>query len=70
MSSVPVSMNELEEVVGLCSRDLVEKWAVEGEIPNDEMAEYTQLAIDTVAFIIDSFMGYMNDIMEQKENSF
>lgn len=69
MSLVPVSLEELELIVSDCSRDLLEKWAVEGEIQDNEMAEYTALSVETVTFVIDRFMNYMNDIMEQKENS-
>lgn len=70
MSFVPVSLDELEVIVSECARDLLEKWAIDGEIPDGEMANYSTLSVDTVAFVIDKFMGYMNQAMENKGGSF
>lgn len=70
MAFVPVSMEELEVIVTETARDLLEKWAIDGEIQEHEMAEYAALSVETVAFVIDSFMMYMNRAMEEKERGF
>lgn len=70
MAFVPISMEELETVVSDTARDLLEKWAIDGEIQDHEMADYAALSVETVAYVIDSFMMYVNGLMEQKERDF
>lgn len=70
MSLVPISMADLELIVSDCARDLIEKWAIEGEISEENISPVTHKAIDITAFVIDKFMGYMNNLMEEKEKSF
>lgn len=67
MAFVPISMEELETVVSDTARDLLEKWAIDGEIEDHEMDEYASLSVETVAYVIDSFMTYVNTLMEEKE---
>lgn len=63
MSSVPVSQEDLETIVAEVSRDLLEKWAIESEIDDSSMADYAALAADTASFVIDSYMGHLNELM-------
>lgn len=67
MAFVPVSIDELELVISDCARDLLERWAIDGEIQDHEMAEYAALSVETVAYVVDSFMTYVNALMEKKE---
>lgn len=68
MSSVPVSMDDLELIVSDCAKDLLEKWAIESDLQDTELAEYAAMAAETATFVIHSFMGYMNGIMEEQSN--
>lgn len=64
MSSVPVSIEELEEIVSNCARDLLEKWAIEGEVQEQSMPQYAAMAAETAAFVIEKFMDNLNSVME------
>jgi len=70
MSSVPVSMDDLELIVSDCARDLLEHWAIESDLQEDELPEYAVMAAETATFVVDRFMGYMNGIMERESNPF
>ena len=70
MSSVPISMENLELIVSDCARDLLEKWAIEGELEDTDMPQYAVMAADTAAFVVDHFMGYMNELLEREANPF
>jgi len=66
MSLVPVSFTELEEIVEKCSRDLLEKLATDSDIPEESMEDYTQLSVNLTTFIIEKYMDYVNEILENK----
>jgi hypothetical protein len=70
MSSVPISMDNLELIVSDCARDLLERWAIESDLQEHELADYAVMAAETATFVIDKFMGYMNGIMERESNPF
>ncbi len=63
MSSVPLSVNQLETIVELISRDLLEKWALDDRFKEDEMIKATQDAIDDTVFVINAFMEHFNTYM-------
>ena len=67
MSLVPVSFTELEEIVEKCSRDLLEKLVIDSDIPSVESVEdYTRLSVNLTTFIIEKYMDYVNEIIENK----
>jgi hypothetical protein len=66
MASIPVSFEDLQDIASNCARDLLEKWAIEGELEDSSLPEYSLMAADTVAFVIDCFMSYMNATMETR----
>jgi hypothetical protein len=70
MSSVPISMDNLELIVSNCAKDLLEHWAIESDLQENELADYAVMAAETATFVIDKFMGYMNVIMEEQVNFF
>jgi len=63
MSNVPLSINQLETIVELISRDLLEKWAIDDRFKEDEMIKSTQDAIDDTVFVINAFMEHFNTYM-------
>ena len=70
MSSVPLSMNQLENIAELVARDLLEKWAIEDRFDEKDLVQTTQNAVDDTIFVINNFMEHFNNVMiyEQEEN--
>lgn len=66
MSEIPVNLNELEELVGLVSQELLEKLAIENEIPDEDMSGWAMMSVDIVTFVINSYMVHMNNLMDRK----
>jgi hypothetical protein len=69
MSSVPLSMNQLEEIAEMVSRDLLEKWAIDDRFTEEEMEKAAQNAVDDTIFIINNFMEHFNNVMIQQSES-
>lgn len=63
MSSVPVTQKVLETIVEVAARELLEKWAIENRFQEEELVAYTQMAVDDTVFVINRFMGLMNEEM-------
>jgi hypothetical protein len=69
MGSVPLSMNQLEEITMQVSRELLEEWAINDRFTENEIEKATQNAVNDTVLIINSFMEKMNDAMiVQAEN--
>ena len=66
MAEVPVSLEDMEEIVGLCAIDLAEMWAIEQDISESETESLVNLAVDVVAFVISRYMEHMNLLMDGK----
>jgi len=63
MASVPISMNQLENITESVARDLLEQWAIEDRFTEDQIAKAQQDAIDDTAFVINAFMTLLNETM-------
>lgn len=63
MSNVPISMNKLEEIAEVVSRDLLEKWAIDDRFTEDQLEKATQDAVDDTVFVINNFMQHFNTLM-------
>jgi hypothetical protein len=63
MSSVPVSLEDLELIISQCARDLLESWAIESDLKDDELPGYAAMAAETAAFVVEHFMYYLNSTM-------
>jgi hypothetical protein len=68
MADVPISQQELEDIIFNVARDLVEEAAIEGRIeePNEEDI---MIAVNEVAFVISKYMEYFNLLMHTKAMS-
>ena len=66
MASVPVSLNNLEEIVIQVSRDLLEQWAIDDRFTEDEIDKAAQLAADDTLFVVNNFMEHFNNMMIQQ----
>lgn len=70
MSSVPLSVSKLENIVEIIARDLLEKWAIDDRFTEDELVQATQNAIDDTIFVVNGFMSHFNEyMMMQAEES-
>lgn len=63
MSSVPLSMNKLETIVEIVSRDLLEQWALNDRFSIDGLEKAKQDAVDDTVFVINQFMEHFNTYM-------
>jgi hypothetical protein len=63
MSNIPLSIDKLETIVEIISRDLLEKWAIEDRFTEDQLVQSTQNAIDDTVFVINSYMEHINTYM-------
>jgi hypothetical protein len=66
MSQVPLSMNQLETIVEVVSRDLLEQWAINDRFKEDEMVQAAQNSVDDTVFVINAFMEHFNTYMMTK----
>jgi hypothetical protein len=62
MSSVPLSLVQLEKIVETVSRDLLENWAINDRFAEDEIEKATDNAVEDTVFVINSFMSLFNEI--------
>lgn len=60
MSSVPLSMQQLEDIATEVARNLLEQWAIEDRFKEEDMAKAAAQAIDDTVFVINSFMEHFN----------
>jgi hypothetical protein len=66
MAEVPVTQQELEEIVFKIARDLIEEAAIEGRI-EEATPEDIMVAVNEVTFVINAYMQYFNDLMQEKQ---
>jgi hypothetical protein len=60
---IPVSPNDLNEVVYNVARDVVEQRAIDGRIEN-VTEEISNEVLDEVIFIVERYMYYINSLMD------
>jgi hypothetical protein len=63
MSSVPLSMNQLETIAEIVARDLLEEWAINDRFTIEQLEKAKQDAVDDVIFVINNFMEHFNTYM-------
>jgi uncharacterized FlaG/YvyC family protein len=63
MSSVPLSTNQLETIVEVVARDLLEQWAISDRFTEDQIEKAQQDAVDDTVFVINNFMEHFNTYM-------
>jgi hypothetical protein len=63
MSSVPLSTNQLETIVEIVARDLLEQWALDDRFGIDDLTKAQQDAVDDTVFVINQFMEHFNTYM-------
>ena len=65
-SSIPLSLTELENAIQQVAHSLLEKWAIEDRFTEDQLLEYTHHSVDDTAFVINSYMEAVNNILVTK----
>jgi hypothetical protein len=63
MSQVPLSVNQLETIVEVVSRDLLEQWAINDRFKEEEMTQAAQNSVNDTVFVINAFMEHFNTYM-------
>lgn len=63
MSSVPLSLSQLEDIATMVARDLLEQWAINDRFTEEQMEKAAQFAVDDTIFIINNFMEHFNNYM-------
>lgn len=63
MSSVPLSMNQLENITTEVARNLLEEWAINDRFNEEDMIKAAQDAVNDTVFVINSFMEHFNSYM-------
>ena len=65
-NSIPLSVQDLEQVVETVAHNLLEKWAIEDRFTEEQITEYAQHSVDDTVFIINTYMSTVNDLMLDK----
>ena len=69
MSSIPLSLKQLEDLVTVVAGDLLEQWAIEDRFSEDELVKATQDAIDDTVFVINAYMEHVNTYIMMEAES-
>ena len=60
MSSIPLSIQQLEDITTEVARELLESWAINDRFSENQMAEAGKNAVDDTVLIINKFMELFN----------
>lgn len=63
MAQVPVSKEQLDQIVEIVARDLLEIWALNDRFTVEQIEEARQNAVDDTVFVVENFMSLFNDLM-------
>lgn len=63
MASVPLSIDQLEQITIKVAQELLESWAINDRFPEEESDKYSQYAVDDTILIINKFMEQFNQHM-------
>ena len=63
MSEIPISVNDLNEIVYNIARDVTEQKAIDGKIYG-VTEELTNEILDDVVFVIERYMYHVNSLMD------
>lgn len=63
MAQVPVSKEQLDQIVEIVARDLLEIWALNDRFTVEQIEEARQNAVDDTVFVVENFMSLLNDLM-------
>jgi hypothetical protein len=66
-ASVPLGLNDLEEVVEAVAHNLYNKWAIEGRFTEDNMVEYAQHSVSDAVQVINDYMSLVNEKLMQQQ---
>jgi hypothetical protein len=66
MASVPLSLTELETIAADIAQELLEDWAINDRVINEDAVKAAQDAISDTILVINSFMEKMNNAMDEK----
>jgi hypothetical protein len=62
-NSVPLAQQQLEQVVEVVARGLLEKWAIDDRFTEEQLLEYAQYSVDDTVFVINEYMSLINSLL-------
>lgn len=62
-ASIPMSLQELEQIVQVVAHNLYEKWAIDDRFTEEELTQYGQYAVEDTVFVINNYMETFNQVM-------
>ena len=62
-ASVPLSLQELEQIVQVVAHNLYEKWAIDDRFTEEQLTQYAQYAVEDTVFVINNYMETFNQTM-------
>ena len=63
MSQVPIKLSELERIVEVVARELLEQWAIDDRFTEDQLEQAQQNAVNDTVLVVNNFMNYFNEVM-------
>jgi len=63
MASVPLSVQQLEEIATSVAQELLESWAINDRFSEEQMEQASQYAVDDTLLVINKFMEQFNQHM-------
>jgi hypothetical protein len=70
MASIPLSMQQLEDITTAVAQELLERWAINDRFDEEHMTEATENAVEDTIFIINQFMEHFNtQMLAEQEKS-
>jgi hypothetical protein len=67
MAEVPVSNDELEDIVSVVAHELYSKWAVDDRFTEEQIEEFAGYAVEDTLFVIGIYMEKVNELMAEKQ---
>ena len=66
MAEVPISLDDLEDIVTRVVNDVVEKMIIVQDVTEDNLPDLVADATELVTFVIDRYMDYFNSTIAKK----
>jgi hypothetical protein len=63
MASVPLSVEQLEQIATNVAQDLLQEWAINDRFSEENMVQAAQHAVEDTIFVIENYMEQVNNLM-------
>lgn len=66
MAEVPLTNDELEQVVSVVAGDLLEDFIIKNDIVEEDLPQWVNLSAEITIFVINEYMKRINEIMDKR----